>query len=98
MIHPNAQAHDYIFAKFAESAFDTDLRAFAAEWGQLSKSLAHRPLFGSSPAHQQFLTKLLTQLETLSARVNVSAELAEVRGRLQECSPVDAASTLVDLP
>ena len=83
LIHPNAQAHDYIFGKFAESAFDTDLRGFVADWSQISKSLAHRPLHGdTSPAHQQFLTKLLTQLEAVSKRVDVSAELAAVRSRL----------------
>lgn len=83
LIHPNAQAHDYIFGKFAESAFDTDLRDFAAEWAQVSQSLAHRPLYGTNhPAYQQFLAKLLTQLETVSKRVDVSAELADVRSRL----------------
>ena len=83
MIHPNAQAYDYIFGKFAESAFDTDLRNFVTQWAQLSKSLAHRPLYGNdSPAHQQFLTKLLPQLETLPKFIDVSAELADVRGRL----------------
>ena len=82
MIHPNAQAHDYIFGKFAESAFDTDLSRFIAEWSQIQKSLAHRPLYGDSLAYQQFLTKLLTRLDALSARTDVSAELAEVRGRL----------------
>lgn len=83
MIHPNAQAQNYIFGKFAESAFDAELRGFVAEWAQISKSLAHRPLHGDDcPAHQQFLTKLSIQLETFSKRVDVSAELAEVRSRL----------------
>lgn len=83
MIHPNSQAHEYIFGKFAESTFDADLRGFVSEWAQVSKSLAHRPLYGEdSPAHRKFLTKLVTQLENLSKRVDVSAELAEVRGRL----------------
>ncbi len=85
MIHPNIQAHDYIFSKFAESAFDTDLRGFMTEWAQIRKSLAHRPLYGDdSPAHRLFLTRLLTQLETLSEHVNVSAELTVVRGRLNQ--------------
>ena len=84
MIHPNAQAHDYIFGKFADSAFDAELRSFVAEWAQVSKSLAHRPLYGEdSPAHQQFLTKLQAQLETLSKRVDVAPELADVRSRLK---------------
>ena len=87
MIHPNEQAHDYIFGKFAESAFDTDLRGFMADWAQIRKSLAHRPLYGDdSPANQLFLSQLLTQVETLSKRVDVSAELTEVRGRLYQYS------------
>jgi len=85
MIHPNAQAHDYIFGKFAQSAFNSDLCRFITEWSQISKSLAHRPLYGNSTAHQQFLAKLLTQLESLPVRIDVSAELADVRGRLNQC-------------
>lgn len=83
LIHPNAQAHDYIFAKFAESAFDAELSDFAGEWSAVRRALAHRPLYGNdSPAHRQFLTRLLNQLETLSKRIDVSAELVEVRSRL----------------
>ncbi len=85
MIHPNAQAHDYIFGKFADSAFDTELRGFISEWSQISKALTHRSLYGeTNPTHQQFLAKLMTQLEALSKRVNVSAELADVRSRLKQ--------------
>lgn len=84
MIHPNAQAHDYIFGKFAESAFDTELRSFVPDWSQIRKSLAHRPMYGTdTPAHRQFLTKLLTQLERIGKRVDVAKELAEVRSRLE---------------
>lgn len=83
LIHPNALAHDYIFDKLAESAFDVELRDFIVQWSKLKKSLAHRPLYGNSPAHEQFLGRLLTQLESLSAQVDVSAELAAVRSRLK---------------
>jgi hypothetical protein len=84
MIHPNEQAHDYIFNKLADSAFDSELRTFIDEWSKIAKSLAHRPLYGSgSPAHSQFLTKLISQLEVISTYTDVSAELAEVRSRLK---------------
>ncbi|MFD2569634.1 GSCFA domain-containing protein [Spirosoma soli] len=84
LIHPNAQAQAYIFEKFVESAFDDELRGFVAEWEQISRSLVHRPLYGAdSPAHRKFLTKLMKQLETLSQRIDVSAELADVRSRLK---------------
>ncbi|SFE99046.1 GSCFA domain-containing protein [Spirosoma endophyticum] len=86
MIHPNAQAQVYIFEKFTESAFDPDLRKFITDWAQISKSLAHRPLYGdNSPAHQQFLARLLTQLDALSTCIDVSTELADVRSRLEKC-------------
>lgn len=85
LIHPNSQAHDYIFGKFAECAFDAELRGFISEWQSISKSLAHRPLYNDhGAAHRQFLNKLLEQLETLATRVDVSAELAEVRSRLTD--------------
>ena len=85
LVHPNAQAHDYIFGKFAESAFDSELRTFVTEWGQVRKSLAHRPLHGvETPAHQQFLTKLLAQLEAMATRADVAPELADVRRRLHQ--------------
>lgn len=85
LVHPNKQAHDYIFGKFADSAFDAELRTFVMEWAQVSRSLAHRPLYGEdTPAHRQFLIKLLTQLESLSTRVDLTSELADVRSRLQQ--------------
>lgn len=83
LIHPNALAQDYIFQKFVHSAFDAELRAFVAEWADVRKALAHRPLHGLSDAHRHFLTTLLTRLERLQTRVDVSAELADVRGRLE---------------
>ncbi|AKD56487.1 GSCFA domain-containing protein [Spirosoma radiotolerans] len=90
MIHPNAQAHDYLFAKFTECAFDVELRNFMAEWSQITKSLAHRPLYGTdSPAHFQFLTKLMVQLEAIAKHADVSAELAEVRSRLKQGESVE---------
>jgi hypothetical protein len=82
LIHPNKQAEEYIFGKFAESAFDTKLRDFVREWAGVQKALAHRPLYGNTDTHRRFLTQTLFRLESLSARIDVSAELAEVRERL----------------
>jgi len=83
LVHPNSQAHDYIFEKFAASAFDDELRAFVADWKAVSTSLAHRPLYGTdSSAYQQFLIRLREKLEKLSGYVDVSTELAEVQSRL----------------
>ena len=82
LIHPNAQAHDYVFGKFADSAFSPDLRAFMAQWEPVQRALAHRPLHGLTTAHQQFLQKILRQLDALPLTIDTTAERAEVLRRL----------------
>ncbi|OIN56932.1 GSCFA domain-containing protein [Arsenicibacter rosenii] len=84
LIHPNGQAQEYIFEKFVQSAFDTELRTFVTEWDSIRKSLAHRPLHGPTKAHQAFLQQLLTKLERLQDRIDVTDELALVRSGLTD--------------
>lgn len=84
LIHPNAQAHEYVFDKFAEAAFSPELRAFVRDWTTIRQGLAHRPLYGNTPAHQQFLTRLLAQIDALPAVIDTTAERAEVQARLKE--------------
>lgn len=88
LIHPNQQAQEYIFEKFVQCAFDTELRAFVTEWDSIRKSLAHRPLHGPTKAHQDFLHQLVIKLERLQNQVDVTAELAQVRSGLTEYSNV----------
>ncbi|MBO0929904.1 GSCFA domain-containing protein [Fibrella aquatilis] len=83
LIHPNAQAHDYVFGKFAEAAFSPDLRAFVDQWTTIRQGLAHRPLHGNTPAHQQFLARLLAQIEALPPSIDTTTERAELQQRLQ---------------
>ncbi|MCY7360115.1 MAG: GSCFA domain-containing protein [Rudanella sp.] len=85
MIHPNAQAQDYIFQKFAHSAFDADLCVFVGEWAGIRKALNHRPLYGKTDAQRRFLTQTLARLQALPTGIDVSAELADVRARLNQC-------------
>ena len=82
LIHPNAQAHEYIFGKFANCAFTSELRRFVAEWSAIRRELNHRPLHSMTENHQKFLQNLLTKLEALQVCTDVSAELATVRSRL----------------
>ena len=84
LIHPNAQAHDYVFGKFAEAAFSPELRAFVSEWAIIRQGLAHRPLYGHTAAYGQFLTRLLAQIDALPAVINTTVERAEVQRRLTE--------------
>ncbi len=84
LIHPNAQAHDYVFGKFAEAAFSPELRAFVRAWATIRQGLAHRPLHGHTAAYQQFLTNLLAQIDALPAVIDLTAERAEVKARLKK--------------
>ncbi len=82
LIHPNGQAHEYIFGKFADCAFSPELRRFVADWSAIRRDLNHRPLHGMTDSYQQFLHGLLDKLEALQPGADVSAELATVRSRL----------------
>lgn len=85
LVHPNKQAEEYIFEKFVQCAFDSELRGFVGEWAGIRKALAHRPLYGQTDVHRRFLTQTLARLESLPARIDVSTELAEVRAELEKC-------------
>lgn len=82
LIHPNAQAHDYVFAKFAESAFTPDLCAFIKQWEPIRRALAHRPLYGLTDAHRLFLQKILQQIDALPTAIDTSVERAAILNRL----------------
>jgi hypothetical protein len=82
MIHPNEVAEQYIFDRFSETYFDDNLKDFIKKWQPIRKALNHRPFNEKSVSHQQFLRKLLEDLEVISDLVNVGEEMEEVRGKL----------------
>lgn len=86
LIHPNAQAHDYVFAKFADSAFSPDLCAFVAEWKQIRRAMAHRPLHGPTEANRQFLRALLNRFDNLPVAIDTTTERADIEQRLRQSS------------
>jgi hypothetical protein len=82
MIHPNEVAEQYIFDKFSETYFDASLKEFIKKWQPIQKALDHRPFNEKLENHQQFLRKLLGDLEGISGYVDVSGEMEGVRNRL----------------
>ncbi|GAB3332199.1 GSCFA domain-containing protein [Larkinella ripae] len=89
LIHPNAVAEAYIFEKFAECAFDADLRRFITDWQNLRKALAHRPFYEGTDSHRRFLENLLKQLEAFSKKTDVAQEWKEVERRLRAFQTID---------
>ncbi|MGM9508895.1 GSCFA domain-containing protein [Larkinella sp. GY13] len=89
LIHPNAVAETYIFEKFAECAFDDELRSFITEWQTLRKSMAHRPFHEGTESHRRFLEKLLQQLDAVSKKADVTREKQEIESRLRAFKTID---------
>ena len=82
MIHPTAQAEDYIWEKFKGAGIDEDTRNFMRQWQEIRKSMAHKAFNPNSEAHQKFLKNTLEKLEKLSDKVDTGEEIKEIRSRI----------------
>lgn len=59
MIHPSAQAIEYIWERFGDTFFSTTTRQYLKEWHPIREALDHRPF---SPTSEEYL-KFKTQTE-----------------------------------
>ncbi|HEU5289583.1 MAG TPA: GSCFA domain-containing protein [Cyclobacteriaceae bacterium] len=83
MIHPSAEAEEYIWNKFSDSYFDGITKEFIKKWAPIHTSLQHKAFHAGSTTHQSFLRKTLSQLEELSKTVNVDNEIALLKSQLK---------------
>lgn len=58
MLHPSEQAVDYIWEKFRETVFSSELNDCASHLYSIRQALAHRPLHPESDDYRKFYTKL----------------------------------------
>lgn len=65
MLHPSAQAVDYIWERLVESCFSAEAKAFLDEWKPLRQALAHKPFHPESPEYQAFMDKTMLKLSEL---------------------------------
>ncbi|HEY5822807.1 MAG TPA: GSCFA domain-containing protein [Cyclobacteriaceae bacterium] len=77
MIHPSAEAEEYIWNKFSESHFSPETRNLLKEWQTVKKMIEHRPFHPSSASHQKFVKDLRAKLEALQPKLDVSQELSQ---------------------
>ena len=82
LIHPSKLAESYIFDKFSATYFDEQFKDFVEDWQGISKALAHRPFNPQTEAHQKFLKKILSELERLSQKVELSTEIEDLKTRI----------------
>lgn len=65
LVHPNAQAIEYVWEKFATAGFDAETQHIYPQIKQLLAAAQHRPFNAATDAHQKFLTAHQQKLQTL---------------------------------
>ncbi|MEP1094290.1 MAG: GSCFA domain-containing protein [Cyclobacteriaceae bacterium] len=83
MVHPSAQAVDYIWQRFSDVYFDNDARSFIVDWTKIRHAMNHKPFQPKSTQHQDFIRRTIVKLHQLSDRVDVSQELNTLQNQLQ---------------
>jgi hypothetical protein len=68
MVHPNYQATEYVWQKFAESCIAPESREVMKEIHKINAARVHKPLHPGSDHHRIFLNKYLEQTHALAQR------------------------------
>ncbi|MEQ8477747.1 GSCFA domain-containing protein [Fulvivirga sp.] len=82
MLHPSAEAQDYIWSKFAPTYFDDQTQSFIKEWVKIKAAIDHRPFNPASEKHQQFIKATIEKIELLPQEISFSEELETLRNQL----------------
>ncbi|MES2389905.1 MAG: GSCFA domain-containing protein [Bacteroidota bacterium] len=80
LIHPSAQAEEYIWQKFAETWLSAEARETSDKWQLVKRNLAHRSSEPGSDAHRAFLERTIAQLKALPKAIDVADIIAGLRG------------------
>ena len=73
MLHPSAQAVDYIWERLVETCFSAEAKAFLEEWRPLRQALAHKPFHPEAPEYQAFMDKTMLKLTELRKKYTTFA-------------------------
>ena len=65
LVHPNAQAVDYVWKHFQQSFFTADTQQLMKRIGSIVQASQHRPFHPNTPQHQQFLKLQLEKIAGL---------------------------------
>ena len=68
MLHPSAQAVEYIWERLVASCFSEAAKHYLDEWRPVKEALGHKPFHPDSPDYQAFLQKAKEQEQALAAR------------------------------
>lgn len=68
MLHPSAQAVDYVWQRFTQWTFDAEMTQYAAERCRLLREYAHKPLHTDTEAYHQFVASRERRRSDFEAR------------------------------
>lgn len=68
MLHPSAQAVEYIWERFSDAFFAPETHHFIEEYRPIKEALAHRPFHPESAEYQQFMVKTQEKLVQLKEK------------------------------
>lgn len=70
MLHPSAQAVEYIWQRFADTYFGKAAWEFVNDWKPVKEALAHRPFDPNGEAYKLFMEKTKARIKALSEKYN----------------------------
>lgn len=68
MLHPSAQAVEYIWQRFSESMFSTETQSILKEWNELQKAIKHKPFQPESEGYKRFISQTLLKMQRLNEK------------------------------
>jgi hypothetical protein len=81
MIHPSADAIDYIWEKFTCTYMNEASQKFLKDWQSILNTLRHRPQRVDAPSYQKHVREMIERLDSFSD-LDCSQERVELRSRL----------------
>ena len=91
MLHPSAQAVDFIWERLVDSYFSPAAKNYLAEWLPLKRALTHRPFQPDSDDYHTFLAQTQQRLAAFRQKYPSSSLALAVSGSL---SPVSSSKAL----
>ena len=91
MLHPSAQAVDFIWERLVDSYFSPAAKNYLAEWLPLKRALTHRPFQPDSDDYRTFLAQTQQRLAAFRKKYPSSSLALAVSGSL---SPVSSSKAL----
>jgi hypothetical protein len=84
-VHPNYSATQYVWEKFVEACLDKKTQQVLPQIKEIQLAFQHRPLYGATAAHADFLSRFANKTAALQAlwpQLDFSKELAYFRGEM----------------